>query len=191
MPNELASNLRRSRQEPPAFGEVYAVMAPKLLTFFTRRTFDVEAAADLTAETFACGFEGRRRFRGTSDAEAAGWLYGIAQHQFSRYVRRGIVERKAIERLGIQVPALADDDYEQITEMAGLSEMREQVAAAFSALPSEQRDALRLRVVEDCSYPDVAATLGVSEPAARARVSRALRRLADAAELSIPTEVTP
>jgi RNA polymerase sigma-70 factor (ECF subfamily) len=39
--------------------------------FLARRTFDVEVARDLTAETFAQAFEHRGRFRGQSDAEAS------------------------------------------------------------------------------------------------------------------------
>lgn len=187
---ELAANLRRTRTQPAAFTEVYAATAPKLLAFFARRTFDVDVATDLTAETFAQAFEHRRRFRGSTDAEAMGWLFGIAQHQLSRYVRRGIVERKAVARLGIDVPRVSDDDYERIVELAGLSQLRDRVAAAVSTLPLEQRDALRLRVVDERSYGEVAATLDVSEQTARARVSRALRRLADVVELETPTEMT-
>jgi RNA polymerase sigma-70 factor, ECF subfamily len=55
----------------------------------------------------------------------------------------------------------------------------------------EQGDALRLRVIDERSYPEIAETLGVSEQAARARVSRGLRRLADALEMAAPTEATP
>jgi RNA polymerase sigma factor (sigma-70 family) len=191
MDEEIATNLRRARTEPAAFAPVYAAMAPRLLAFLVRRTFDVEVATDLTAETFALAFEGRRRFRGSTDAEAAGWLFGIARHQLSRYVRNGIVERKAVGRLGLDVPAVTEDDHERIVELAGLGELRARVAAAFSDLPPDQHDALRLRVVDERPYPEVAAALGVSEQTARARVSRALRRLADAAELATPVELRP
>jgi RNA polymerase sigma factor (sigma-70 family) len=191
MAHGLASSLRRARAEPSAFADVYSAQARDLLVFFARRTFDMEVARDLTAETFAQAFEHRRRYRGSSDAEAAGWLYGIAQHQLSRYIRRGVVERKSVERLGIQVPVVADDDHERIVELAGLSEMRERVAAAFADLATDQRDALCLRVIDERSYAQVAATLGVSEQTARARVSRALGRLADAVELTAPSGVAP
>jgi RNA polymerase sigma-70 factor (ECF subfamily) len=161
-----------------------------MLVFFARRTFDVEAARDLTAETFAQAFEHGRRFRGSTDAEARGWLYGIARHQLSRYARSGVVERKAVERLGIRLPTVGEDDYERIVELAGLAQLRERVAAAFGELSDRQRDALRLRVVDELSYSEVAQTLGISEQTARARVSRALRRLADAIELTSAVEVT-
>jgi RNA polymerase sigma-70 factor, ECF subfamily len=173
------------------FTEFYSVHSKPLLAFFARRTFDVEAARDLTAETFAQAFQHRRRFRGKTEAEAAGWLYGIARHQLSRYARTGKVERKAIERLGIRVPDVSDEDHERIVELAGLADLRGRVAAAFGELSEDQRDALRLRVIDDRTYPEVAEQLGISEQTARARVSRALRRLADAVELTSATGATP
>lgn len=177
--------------EPLAFDSVYAAMASKLLAYFARRTFDVEAAADLTAETLAQAFQHRRRFRGSTDAEAAAWIHGIARHQLSHYVRRGAVERRALERLGVDVPAISEDDHARIVELAGLAEMRGRVATAFDELSPDQHDALRLRVIDERSYSDTAAALGVSEQTARARVSRALRRLADAMEPTATQEVTP
>jgi RNA polymerase sigma factor (sigma-70 family) len=191
MARRLASKLRRASQEPAAFSDFYAEHSPQLLAFFTRRTFEVEAARDLTAETFAQAFEHRRRFRGMTDAEAGAWLYGIARHQLSRYARTGVVARKAVNRLGIQLPTVSEDDYDRIVELAGLAQLRERVAAAFDGLSDDQRDALRLRVVDERPYSEVARTLGISEQTARARVSRALRRLADAIDLTSVAEVTP
>jgi RNA polymerase sigma-70 factor (ECF subfamily) len=103
-----------------------------------------------------------------------------------------VVRRKAIERLGIEVSAVAQDDEERIIELSGLASLRAEVAAAFSGLPPDQSDALRLRVIDERPYPDVAAILGVSEQTARARVSRALRRLAGSLEAptTTPKETT-
>jgi RNA polymerase sigma-70 factor, ECF subfamily len=173
------------------FADLYAAHARDLLIFFTRRTFDIEAARDLTAETFAQAFQHHSRFRGSTDAEAGAWLYGIARHQLSRYARTGRVRRKAVERLGIQMPSVSSDDYERIVELAGLAELRGRVAVAFSDLSGDQRDALRLRVIDERSYDEVARSLGVSEQTARARVSRGLRRLADALDLATASEATP
>jgi RNA polymerase sigma-70 factor (ECF subfamily) len=51
--------------------------------------------------------------------------------------------------------------------------------AEVSELSPAHRDALRLRIVEELPYPEVARRLEISEPAARARVSRALRALVE------------
>src|SRR4051794_27118488 len=61
-----------------AVGELYDELSRRLLVYFTRRTYDGEAALDLTAETFARVMAGRRRFRGETHAEAVGWVWGIA-----------------------------------------------------------------------------------------------------------------
>ena len=53
---------------------------------------------------------------------------------------------------------------------------------ALAELGPEQREAVRLRVVDELGYPAVAARLGVSEQTARARVSRGLRALAAAVD---------
>jgi RNA polymerase sigma factor (sigma-70 family) len=191
MAHGLASSLIRARREPSAFGGFYAAHSRELLRFFAIRTFDVEVARDLTAEAFAQAFEHRRRFRGSTDAEASAWLYGIARHQLSRYARKGVVERKALQRLSIQVPTVSEEDYDRIVELAGFAELRDRVAAIFGDLPDPQRDALCLRVIDERPYAEVARKLGISEQTARARVSRALRRVADATDTTSAAEVIP
>ena len=154
---------------------LYGEHARRLVAFFARRTFDPQAAGELMAETFAAAVADRRSFRGDS-AEA--WLYGIARHQLSGWYRRAAVERKALGRLGLEPPLLSDVEYERVEELAGLSALRARVASLLEALPDEAREALQLRIVEERPYPEVADALGIAEPAARARVSRALRGLA-------------
>jgi RNA polymerase sigma factor (sigma-70 family) len=183
--------LRRSTSEPPAFVAVYEAYSRRLLAYFVRRTFDVEAARDLTAELFARAFEQRGRFRGTTDAEAEAWLFGIAHNLLRRYARKGRTERKALDRLGVEVPAVSEDDYQRIVDLAGLAELRGRVEGAFAQLSADQSAAVRLRVIDDLSYREVAETLGVSEQTVRARVSRALRHLADVLEISPASEVAP
>jgi RNA polymerase sigma-70 factor (ECF subfamily) len=187
----LSTSLRASARTPSEFSGVYQAKASELLVFLARRTFDVEVARDLTAETFAQAFEHRGRFRGQSDAEASAWLYGIARHQLGRYLRTGVIQRRALERLGIELSPVSGDDYERVVELAGLADLRKVVADAFSELPPEQREALRLRVVSEHAYCDVAASLGVSEQTARARVSRALRGIADIVDRAAPGGVAP
>jgi RNA polymerase sigma-70 factor (ECF subfamily) len=174
--------LRLSAREPAAFARFYAAEAPQLLLFFARRTYDPQVALDLSAETFAAAYEGRKRFRGATDEDARAWLYGIAHHRLSRFFRRGKVERRAVERLGMQSPLLAADDYERIEHEAGLPDLRARVRAGLDQISDDQQAALRLRVVDELPYDEVARQLGVSEPTARARVSRGLRALGRALE---------
>lgn len=169
--------LALSRHRPSAFVDFYRAHAEPLLLFFVRRTYDVDVAADLTSETFAQAYQSRGRFRGNTDEEAAGWLYAIAHRQLARYRHRGLVERRALQRLGWQVPELEDDEYERIEVKAGLASLRAELADAADRLAPEARIALWLRVVDELPFSEVGARLSISEEAARARVSRALRTL--------------
>jgi len=171
-----------------AISRLYRLHAETMLGFFMRRVYEPEAAMDLVAETFAGAFADRRRFRGSSDEEAAAWLYAIARNRLSDFLRRGRLERRALLRVGFQRRALTDDEYDRIEELAALGELRGQIAAELDLLGSEHRSALQLRVVEQRSYPQVAAALGVSEQAARARVSRALSTLRGSPALSAAIE---
>jgi RNA polymerase sigma-70 factor (ECF subfamily) len=178
--NDANRDFRASHLEGSGFTDTYTRYSRPILGFLMRRVFDAESAVDLTAETFSQALIARRRFRGSTEAELQAWLFAIARAQLSSYHRRGQAERRAIQRLGVQTPQLTEDDYARIEELASTEDLRAFVAEALGELSAGQRDALRLRVVDDLPYPTVAARLGISEDAARARVSRALRALAHA-----------
>jgi RNA polymerase sigma factor (sigma-70 family) len=161
---------------------LYEAHAGDVLRFFARRTLQSEVAVDLMAETFAQAFIDRARFRGSEDNAALAWIFGIARNQLGKYFRRGVVERRAVGKLGLQLGLLSDSDYERVEELAGLRTRRLAVAAGLAELSAAHREALQLRVVEERSYPELARTLGITEQTARARVSRALRTLAKATE---------
>jgi RNA polymerase sigma factor (sigma-70 family) len=169
-------------EDANAFMELYVREREVVTVFIVRRTFDVSVAADLTAETFALALTSWSRLRGRSQEEQRAWLFTVARRQVARYFRRSRIELRATQRLGIQVPEVDADDVAAIEERAGLAELRASVRAELERLSAEQRQALRLRVVEERSYEEVALALGISEQAARARVSRGLRALARALE---------
>jgi RNA polymerase sigma-70 factor (ECF subfamily) len=180
---EDAELILRSSREPEAFGVLFERHAEPMLAFFARRTLDAEAAAELVAETFAEAFSSRSRFR-DQGVDGAGWLYGIGKHLLSRYFRAGAVEARARRRLGMPERTVNDDDYERIEELIDFERIGEVLLEVLSTLPEEQREAVRLRVIEGRSYRRVAEALGCTEPTARARVSRGLRRIASQIEPS-------
>jgi RNA polymerase sigma factor (sigma-70 family) len=179
MPEGLddAELILRSSRAPELFGVLFERHAEPMLSFFARRTLDAEAAAELVAETFAEAFSSRSRFR-DQGVDGAGWLYGIGKHLLSRYFRAGAVEARARRRLGMPERTVNDDDYERIEELIDFERVGDVILEALSTLPEEQRRAVRLRVIDGSSYRRVAETLGCTEPTARARVSRGLRRIA-------------
>ncbi|MEA2172168.1 MAG: hypothetical protein QOF76_5468 [Solirubrobacteraceae bacterium] len=167
---------------------LYDERAHELLAFLAARTHDPEVAVDLVAEAFAVVFTKRRRFRG-NDAQAAAWLFSIARNLLADFYRRGHAEKRAVARLGVTVRPLTDSEYDRIEELSQSAAMRARLSRSLGDLPADQRDALRLRVIEERDYPEVAEALGITEPTARARVSRGLRALRDT--LLTPAEETP
>jgi RNA polymerase sigma factor (sigma-70 family) len=159
------------------FDGFYRRESEQLLLFFAHRTLDADVAMDLTAETFAQAYRGWPRLRGRAVEARQAWLYTIARRRLSRYLRRGRVERRAIARLGIETPVVHEDDLAEIERRAGLPELRSALARELQQLSDGQRRALELRIIDERPYPEIASSLGISELAARARVSRALRAL--------------
>lgn len=163
---------------------LYARHRESLLLFLARRTTDPQVALDLWAESFAQAAAQRGRFRGDSEEEAAGWLWGIARRQLALYYRRGHAEQRALKRLQLERPPADPDLLAEIERRAGLVALRAELAGAFGHLSSGVQDAIQLRVIDELAYHDVAHRLGITEQAARARVSRGLAALGELLETS-------
>jgi len=171
------SALARSRRDPEAFSAFYAEEAPRMVVFFARRVLDPEAALDLTAETFAAGFVSRRGFRGTDPRQARAWIRTIGERQLAAYLKRGYADRAMRRRLGVERPPAGEEELQRVDELASLAGLRAAVARELGDLPAGEREAVRLRVVDELEFDEVARRLTITEAAARQRVSRALRRL--------------
>src|SRR5688572_15052403 len=102
----------------------------ELLLFLARRTADPQIALDLWAETFAQAVAGQRRYRGRTDAEAAGWLYSIARRQLAFYYRRGQAEQRAVAKLRLEREPASPELLADIARRAGLPELRAELSDA-------------------------------------------------------------
>jgi RNA polymerase sigma-70 factor (ECF subfamily) len=165
-----AELLRRGNAD--AFAAVYDRYAEAMFAWSRARVGDY--AADLTAEVFARAWLSRRRFRDEADGSAAPWLYGIANNVLRDSLRKRRVEDVARCRLGLPRAVATDPAYEDVEQRASLPEAALQ---AIANLAQSEKEVLRLRVVEERSYRDIAERLDCTAVAARLRVSRALRRL--------------
>ena len=159
-------------------GGLRALLRPlrqSLLAFFQRRTRDPEAAADLTAETFAAALSraGASR-RGATPAAA--WLFAIAHHKLTDYRRRGRPRAGCARGWGWSPSPVGAEDAELIRWLG------EEVATQMvEELPPTQRDAIRAHVLEDRDYARDRARRQLSEATVRKRVSRGLKVLRERA----------
>ena len=155
-----------------SFAELYRRHARRIAAYLVRATGSAEAAADLTAETFAAALVGRRRYR-PDKAEPLAWLYGIAAHKLADWRRSGYAEDRARRRLGMERIELTAEDTRELERLGGEAA----VVELLEELPSEQRSAVRERLLEGREYGEIAGDEGVSEAAIRQRVSRGLAGL--------------
>jgi RNA polymerase sigma factor (sigma-70 family) len=164
--------LRESRRDLDAFRDFYERYSDQVFGYFRRRTADEDTALELTAETFSRAWVARERFEDRYQGSAAPWLFGIARNVLLMSVRRGAVERRAAERLGVleRLDLAGEPAAPEARWSDGADEL-------LDTLPLSQREALRLRIVDERSYDEVADALGTSRSAARVRVYRGLAAL--------------
>ena len=166
------------KRDADAFGLFYRRRVDAVLSFFLRRTRDRELAADLTAETFAAALAALPRYGPQRDSSALAWLFTIAHRKLVDSIRRGRVEDRARRRLGIEQLVLSDEDLERVEQRATAAAAAGDAALlALERLSSEQRAAIKGRVLDEAQYDELARRLKCSEAVVRKRVSRGLAEL--------------
>ena len=170
-----AELIRQARNDPAAFGMLYRRHAASVHAFLRGRAPD-RVAAELTAETFAQAALSLKRFRDEMDGSGLPWLYGIARNLLRTYHERERIESKARERLGVPSGAY-EVELHEANARVDAERLAPELSLALDTLPTAQRKALELRVIEQLPYREVALSLGCSEVAARIRVTRAIDSL--------------
>ena len=160
--------------EPEAFTTFYERHVDVVLAFLRKRTSAPEVAADLMAETFAAALLALHETTEPEELEVpVAWLLGIARHKLYESYRRGRVEAAARERLGLEPLVLDDNDLALVDEISETDLVRQ----LEDVLPPDQLQALRMRVIGELDYEEIARDLQCSEAVVRKRVSRALNTL--------------
>jgi RNA polymerase sigma-70 factor (ECF subfamily) len=159
-------------------------LRPELLSDLARRTGDPVLAEDLTQETLVRVLRGLPRFRG--DAALRTWARRIALNVWRDYLRRrsaNPIERPStddgfsvIELLDSLRPAAPAPRPEDTHDRRAT---RECLVEAARQLPASQRDMILLHELGATPLARVAAALGCSIGAAKVRLHRARRRVAE------------
>lgn len=152
---------------PPTWDEVVREHADRVYRLAFRLSGNRADAEDLTQETFVRVFRSLAQYTpGTFE----GWLHRITTNLFLDMVRR---------RQRIRFDALPDDVGDRLASReAGPEQAYEhlnldpEVQAALDALPPDFRVAVVLCDLEELSYEEIAATLGIKVGTVRSRIHR-------------------
>jgi RNA polymerase sigma-70 factor, ECF subfamily len=168
--------LEAAAKDPLAFAELYDRHAEQLYRWASRAGLAQSDALDLVSELFARAWVSRKRFRDPGDGSASRWLFGIARNLRASYRRSGTIDARARTRLRLQTPAETDGS-DAADERIDAAASRPVLERALGALPDNQRDAVRMRIVDGLDYQEIAARLSCTETTARKWVSLGLRFL--------------
>ena len=167
VPDQVLDEFRQG--SVAAFETLFRQHQREVYGWILRIVRDPETAEDLTVETFWRIDRARARFQPWRGFEP--WARRIATHAALDWLR---TRRPASEQTALVVedlPATAT------TDPAVSAEIRQKTAQAFGRLPPRLRIAAILAVVEEQPHKTVAEALGISVPAVKLRVFRALRLL--------------
>ncbi|MGP4023880.1 RNA polymerase sigma factor [Actinomadura sp. 3N407] len=183
-PEDDASLIERSRDEPEVFAVLYDRHAPSIHRYVARRLGD-QAADDLVAETFLAAFRQRRRYDpGRSDARP--WLYGIAANLIGKQRRSETRMLRALARTGVDPVA---DSMDRVDARLSAAASARDLAGALARLSPGDRDVLLLIAWADLSYEQVAEALSIPVGTVRSRLNRARRKVREALGGIDPTQV--
>lgn len=174
--------IERSRLgDRAAFGRLVERHHRALAAILRQKAGPAAPLEDLLQEVFARALAHLDGFR--ADAAFLTWATSIGLHLATDWRRREERRRRLVPPSDVEGDAIACP---RGRDAARVAEDRDQVRRAREALdglPDAVRAAITLRVVEEMSYDDVAARLGVPAPRVRQWVCRGLKRLRESLEV--------
>jgi RNA polymerase sigma-70 factor (ECF subfamily) len=154
---------------------------PNVSRYARLLTRNASDADDLTQETFLRAYVSWTTFRPGSDCRK--WLFTICRNLFLRGQQRG-ARVVSVEDTDTDLQATAqlywDAAESGLATLFDRIDLGPAIERGLRGLPAEYREALILVDVEDCTYADAAAALGVPVGTVRSRLFRARRLLQQA-----------
>lgn len=161
--------LRRFRTgDGSAMAELYAAHSGAVATVARSMLWSEDLVADAVQQTFV------KAWRARSDYDPgrpfAPWIYAIARRTTIDLLRR---ERRR------QGPTI--DEFEPAVDAVSFEAVWErfEVRVAIDALPSDEREVVRLQHLEGRTHADIAEVLGIPIGTVKSRSHRAHRRLGE------------
>ncbi len=154
-----------------AIHALYEAYADPVRRYCCARLGDFDAAQDCTQEVFLRLWQGIQHFEDRGAGSFTAWLYTITNHVLISYVRK---QHRAQQ---VALPpnlALSDPHPPDSDDLLG---DRVFVHEAMRQLPRAQQHVITLKFFVGMSTREIAASLGRTEGAIKARQARALHRL--------------
>ena len=160
---------RFTRGDVQAFEALFREYQGEVYGWIIRIVHDSGAAEDLTIETFWRIYRARARFDPCRSFGA--WARRIATNLALEHLSRRRPEKSLDNGFPIRAPVTGTPD------PAIAADVCARVLAAFDELPAKLRVTVRLALIDETPYTEIADALSISTNGVKSRVFRAIRLL--------------
>ena len=177
--------VRRAQKDPAAFSALYDHYYSQIFGYVLRRTADLQAAQDITSETFFKALARLWQFRWRSIPFSA-WLYRIAGNEVCQYYRRPEHRRSGsleeLQEQGFEPVSPRDPESELIEAQERLQRHRDylDIRRRIARLPAKYQEVMALRFFEQKQIGEIARILGKKEGTVKSLLHRAIERVREA-----------
>jgi RNA polymerase sigma-70 factor, ECF subfamily len=162
------SLLNAALDNPTAFSWLYDRYVHALYKYLLGKTGNAAEAEDLTSQTFLSALENLPRYQNQGNFRA--WLFGIARNKWVDFYRRS----KRHVSLGDYPPVSTESDFLQKV----IQDEKSQVLTGLvQRLSGSEGELLRLRLVAELEFREIAVVLGKSEAAVKKSYYRLIERM--------------
>jgi len=165
------------QNEEEAYTALYRRYGARLLGYIHSLIGDDPGAEDLLQESFIRLYRERDRVRsGTVDPvrNVGGWLFRVARNLSLNHIRSlSYLAPLPAEQSRVLSVDIEESHASLFGEAVHEEALMQAVSNAVAALPSTLREVFVLREMNGLSYGEVSSIMGISEEAARMRLSRA------------------
>lgn len=184
-PVRIIREIKQGLNEEANFHWLFDRHYAQILRFFRRKGFDIEDCRDLTQETFVSVYKGLKDLRQEEQFES--WLFAIAHNVWCSLIESRTAQKRSVTLLSLEgegeggdrpsiVARLADGSADPLT-VALEAEKLEKLREALQQLPLQMRRCAQLRVVQELSYVEIAALMGISVNTVKAHLHQAQKAL--------------
>jgi len=174
--------VKRAQKDPDAFAKLYDQYYPRIFGYVLRRTANLEAAQDITSETFlkALGKLWQFQWRNVSFSS---WLYKIATNEINQYFRKAeykkSVSLEELQERGFELLSPHDPENELIEAQEKLKQHQDflEIQKKITKLPAKYQEVIALRFFEKEQIGKIAEILGKKEGTIKSLLHRAVEKL--------------
>jgi len=177
--------VRQAQNAPNAFAQLYDMYYPKIFGYVLRRTANLEAAQDITSETFFNALSRLWQFRWRNISFSA-WLYKIATNEINQYFRKAEYKKSAsleeLQEQGFEPISSHNPESELIEAQEKLKQHQDflEIQVKIVRLPAKYQEVITLRFFEQKQIKEISEILGKKEGTVKSLLHRAVEKLREA-----------